>query len=72
MVGSSPRRWSPPPQGWVKVNIDTAVFENLGCIGVGCVVRDTEGVFICARNHRVMACMQPREAEALSLKEALG
>lgn len=68
----SPRRWLPPPQGWIKVNIDAAVFEELGKVGVGCVVRDADGNFVCARNRAVMAFMQPREVEALSLKEALG
>ncbi|KAL8132597.1 hypothetical protein AgCh_008176 [Apium graveolens] len=70
-MNSSARRWSPPPQGWVKANIDDVVFEEEGFIGVGCIVRDVDGGFIGARNHRVSVSMQPREAEAVSLKEAL-
>ena len=30
VMNSSARRWSPPPQGWVKVNTDAAVFEGEG------------------------------------------
>ena len=37
---TSPRRWRKPEQGWVKVNIDVAVFMESGCIGVGSIIRD--------------------------------
>ncbi|XP_074342485.1 uncharacterized protein LOC141680056 [Apium graveolens] len=47
------------------------MFEKEGFIGVGCVVRDVDGGFIGARNHRVPVSMQHRETEAVSLKEAL-
>ncbi|XP_017217366.2 uncharacterized protein LOC108194940 [Daucus carota subsp. sativus] len=39
------RVWSPPPTGWLKINIDAAVFLD-GTIGVGAVIRDDRGCFI--------------------------
>lgn len=30
----SARRWSPPPQGWVKINIDAAIFTATGSVGI--------------------------------------
>lgn len=63
--------WSKPPSGWVKVNIDAASFEELNCTGVGAVIRDEQGEFVRARSRRIEVLLHPREAEALSLKEAL-
>lgn len=42
-VAASPRRWNPLSQGWVKVNINAAVFTDLGCVGVASVIRDEQG-----------------------------
>jgi hypothetical protein len=25
---TEPRKWAPPPEGWVMVNVDAAVFAN--------------------------------------------
>lgn len=55
----------------MKVNIDAAIFEATGSVGLSSVVRDEAGAFIRARVHRTNAKLQSREAEALSLKEAL-
>ncbi|KAL8119392.1 hypothetical protein AgCh_016783 [Apium graveolens] len=67
----SPRRWQKPDEGWVKINIDAAVFIEFGCTGVGSVIRDWNGGFIRARNQNIEAVYQPREAEAIALKETL-
>lgn len=64
------RIWTKPPMGWVKVNVDAAVFQD-GSIGVGSVVRDMYGQFLSARCRRVNVAWQAREAEAIGLKEAL-
>lgn len=63
-------RWSKPPVGWVKVNVDAAVFSD-NTIGFGSVIRNEEGQFLRARSGRIAGCWKRREAEALSLKEAL-
>lgn len=63
--------WEKPQQDWVKVNIDAALFEDIGYIGMGSVVRGADGQFFLARSVRREGLVPPREAEALSLKEAL-
>ncbi|XP_073119689.1 uncharacterized protein [Henckelia pumila] len=38
-------RWTPPPPGFLKCNIDAAFFEDINqAAGVGMVVRDEEGL----------------------------
>ncbi|XP_017216875.1 uncharacterized protein LOC108194444 [Daucus carota subsp. sativus] len=70
-VHVSPRRWAPPLPGWVKINVDAAVFTETGYTGIGSVMRDEQGRFIRAKNQRIAVAYQPREAEAIALKETL-
>lgn len=65
------RRWSPPAKGWLKLNIDAAVFAGNGNVGVSSVIRIEAGEFVRARARRITANVQPREAEAIGMKEAL-
>lgn len=46
------RVWSLPLNGWLKINVDAAVFMN-GSIGVAAVIRDDRGGFVAARALRV-------------------
>lgn len=64
------RQWSNPPTGWKKINIDAALFSD-GFIGTGAVIRNDAGQFIRAKCGRMRGSWKPREAEALSLREAL-
>ena len=43
-------RWAPPPCGFVKCNVDAAVFDEEGKVGYDFIVRDCEGNMIMARN----------------------
>ncbi|EEF43404.1 conserved hypothetical protein [Ricinus communis] len=65
------RKWTKPELGWLKINTDTALFLKQGRIGLGCVVRDSNGRMIMARSERRVGRFTAREAEALSMKEAL-
>lgn len=65
------RRWCKPPAGWIKVNTDAACLMGSNKVGVGCVIRDERGKFLRARSNVVQGGLQPREAEAIGLKEAL-
>ncbi|XP_074347622.1 uncharacterized protein LOC141686487 [Apium graveolens] len=65
------KTWSKPPEGWIKINIDVACYTGRDNIGVGCVVRDDRGVFQRARSNQIGGLRKPREAEALSMREAL-
>lgn len=64
------KNWCKPPDGWYKVNCDASGVVN-DCVGIGCVVRDSQGSFVAARCRRVEGSWNPREAEAISLKEAM-
>ncbi|XP_074374105.1 uncharacterized protein LOC141714486 [Apium graveolens] len=63
------RKWEKPNEGWIKVNVDAAVFQD--SIGCGAVIRDAQGVFMGAFCKKVEGAWRPREAEAIALKEAL-
>lgn len=52
------------------MNTDAAIFQD-GTIGVGCVMRDSKGMFLGAKCCRLNGSWSPREAEALSMNEAL-
>ncbi|XP_074327738.1 uncharacterized protein LOC141665650 [Apium graveolens] len=64
-------KWEKPQQNWVKINIDAALFEDIGYVGMGSIVRGADGQFLLAHSVRREGMVPPREAEALSLKEAL-
>lgn len=66
-----PTRWSPPQHGWVNINIDAAIFAGNADICVICVIKNDAGGFMYARAGRFAVKLQPREAEAMGLKEAL-
>ena len=42
-------RWVPPEGGWMKVNMDGAVFHDIGKVGAGVVIRNEQGEFLGAR-----------------------
>lgn len=65
------RKWEKPQDSWVKINIDAALFEDIGCIGLGNVVRDSSGHFVTVMSSRQEVLIPPREAEAMCLKESL-
>lgn len=65
------RQWYKPLEGWVKINIDASCRQGNVYVGVGCVVRDDMESFVRACTNLVRCRVYAREAEALSLKEAL-
>ncbi|KAL8155438.1 hypothetical protein AgCh_000723 [Apium graveolens] len=65
------RKWERPQDGWIKVNIEAALFESIDCIRLRIIVRGADGQFIMARIERKPGLISPGDAEALCLKEAL-
>ncbi|KAL8155960.1 hypothetical protein AgCh_001132 [Apium graveolens] len=56
---------------WVKINVDAAYYPGSGHMGVGCVMRDDIGKFLRARTNTIRGGKSAREAEAISMREAL-
>lgn len=52
------RVWSSPLSGWLKINVDAAVFMN-GGIGVAAVIRDDQGAFVAARAMKIQGAWKP-------------
>ncbi|KAH9777775.1 RNase H domain-containing protein [Citrus sinensis] len=63
--------WEKPEFGWVKCNVDAAVFASQGRIELGCVIRNSDGGFVAARCVGRHGSFSAREAEALGIREAL-
>ena len=39
-------QWQPPTEGYVKCNIDAALFGDQQCFGIGMCIRNTQGRFV--------------------------
>ena len=67
-----PIPFGPPPRnGWYKVNADGAIFKDIGCYGVGIVIRNDEGLLIGAMSKRVKLPLKALELEALAVQEEI-
>ncbi|XP_031116510.1 uncharacterized protein LOC116020169 [Ipomoea triloba] len=64
-------RWSPPSQGRLKLNTDVAMSMNNSCMGMGWVIRDAQGHFVTAKAKKFDGFFSVKEAEAVSIREAL-
>ncbi|XP_074371291.1 uncharacterized protein LOC141712305 [Apium graveolens] len=65
------RVWCKPPDGWIKINSDAACIPGASQVDVGCIARDDCGRFLRAKTAVLQGQFQPREAEAIGLREAL-
>ena len=65
------QHWQRPLPGFVKCNIDAAVFREEGKSSWGIVVRDSQGLFLHAASRVVNGLFQVRELETLGLREVL-
>ncbi|XP_041001018.1 uncharacterized protein LOC121246799 [Juglans microcarpa x Juglans regia] len=63
--------WQPPDTDWIKINWDVAVRERGNRLGVGIVVRDSEGDILASYMQPLHFCSQAEIAEARGLISAV-
>ena len=66
-----PKLWSPPPGGWVMVNVDAAIFQKANRMGLGIVVRDHRGEVLAACRQGIDMITNPELAEAIAVRQAI-
>lgn len=64
-------RWSKPLDGWFKINVDAAIDKHNKKMGLGCIIRNSNGNFIAAQGIPWKGVYSSKEAEAISVREAL-
>jgi ribonuclease HI len=64
-------RWSPPPEGMVKIHVDAALFPSSRRMGIGVVIRSHRGDCLLSCSELVQEVMTPEVAEALALRHAV-
>jgi hypothetical protein len=68
---TSVQKWFPPPEGFVLVNVDAAVFSQSQRMGVGIVIRNHLGLVHAARRSYVEQVVNSDLAEAIAMRCAL-
>ncbi|XP_075499853.1 uncharacterized protein LOC142538416 [Primulina tabacum] len=63
--------WKRPPTGFMKCNVDAAIFRETRLIGYAAVVRDSKGEFMVCRMLKFQGSIEVREAEAKALLDAI-
>ena len=58
------RKWSPPPSATLKTNFDGAMFGQLDEVGIGIVIRNSEGKVMAAFTEKIQ---KPSSVEILEL-----
>jgi len=61
-------KWQPPVKGYLKCNLDAALFGDQQCFGIGICIRNAQGQFIKVLTKWFKCYPSPLEAEALRLR----
>ena len=63
--------WVRPPVGRLKLNIDAAILKDPTTVGVGMVLRDSDGLLVACKSVVLLFCCSIKEVEAAGLREGL-
>ena len=66
-----PTHWLPPPPFQLKANCDGAIFNGLDCVGLGIVIRNSEGMVFVALSERVTLPLSVDDLEALAWRRSV-
>ncbi|XP_063936295.1 uncharacterized protein LOC135147291 [Daucus carota subsp. sativus] len=64
-------RWTKPDMNTIKINVDSALFDDENCFGFGCVARDHSGRLLGAKAASKIGKTSADLAEVIAVKEAL-
>ncbi|GMN71738.1 hypothetical protein TIFTF001_055958 [Ficus carica] len=64
-------KWKKPTGGSLKLNVDTLVRMGNDEVGIGAIIRDSEGMVVAGFGRRVTGFFSPHIAECLALREGL-
>ncbi|GJN23854.1 hypothetical protein PR202_gb11542 [Eleusine coracana subsp. coracana] len=65
------KRWIPPEEGWIKINVDGGYTEQNGRGSIGVIARRQDGSVCFTVWRVVLRCVSALEAEALACVEGL-
>ena len=71
LVVELPVKWTPPREGWFKINVDGAILSKQKNAGIGVLIRDELGRVEAALSKKVDAPLGAVEVEAKALKAGL-
>ncbi|XP_061999168.1 uncharacterized protein LOC133716477 [Rosa rugosa] len=64
-------RWSAPPEGWCKINIDGSFNHITKNGGIGFVIRDHQGLMLAGGGRPLFGLLSPEHAEVLACSMAV-
>ncbi|GJN26558.1 hypothetical protein PR202_gb14497 [Eleusine coracana subsp. coracana] len=66
-----PSKWEPPPEGWIKINVDGGFDKDTGKAGIGIVIRDAYGQALLCSWRALFRARDAEETEAVAATEGL-
>jgi ribonuclease HI len=64
-------KWTPPPPGFMIVNVDAALFPDLNRMSMGAIFRDHRGSCVISMSEPLQGFSTPEMAEAMAVRRAL-